>query len=236
MRKLMAALVCSSALFASTQANAAIQEILGTDVGLAISGTNLTTETFNSFSAGTTANFVNSFATFSTVGAKIETGSSAGQFAAPSLSGGTPDLTPYLSVFGGTTQTITFTGGTAVALGLYVGSLDEYNSITFKFASGPDQTFTGNQIAAATGMNTTHPNTVGAQSNGFLLFSGLGAFTSVVLSSSQNSFEVDNIAFYSEIAPGVPETSTWAMMILGFFGVGFMAYRRKSNNIAFRIA
>ena len=28
---------------------------------------------------------------------------------------------------------------------------------------------------------------------------------------------------------GVPEPSTWAMMILGFFGVGVMAYRRKSR-------
>jgi hypothetical protein len=27
----------------------------------------------------------------------------------------------------------------------------------------------------------------------------------------------------------VPEPSTWAMMILGFFGVGFMAYRRESK-------
>ena len=27
----------------------------------------------------------------------------------------------------------------------------------------------------------------------------------------------------------VPEPSTWAMMILGFFGVGFMAYRRKAE-------
>ena len=27
----------------------------------------------------------------------------------------------------------------------------------------------------------------------------------------------------------VPEPSTWAMMILGFLGVGFMAHRRKSN-------
>src|SRR5207247_3135122 len=27
-------------------------------------------------------------------------------------------------------------------------------------------------------------------------------------------------------APAVPEPSTWAMMILGFSGVGFMAYRR----------
>jgi hypothetical protein len=34
----------------------------------------------------------------------------------------------------------------------------------------------------------------------------------------------------------VPEPSTWAMMILGFFGLGFVAYRRKSNGIQFRLA
>jgi hypothetical protein len=33
----------------------------------------------------------------------------------------------------------------------------------------------------------------------------------------------------------VPEASTWAMMILGFFGVGFMAYRRKSQ-MSLRVA
>ena len=27
----------------------------------------------------------------------------------------------------------------------------------------------------------------------------------------------------------VPEPSTWAMMILGFLGVGFMAYRNKNT-------
>jgi hypothetical protein len=32
-----------------------------------------------------------------------------------------------------------------------------------------------------------------------------------------------------EIAPAVPEPSTWAMLVLGFAGVGFMAYRRKSK-------
>jgi hypothetical protein len=30
----------------------------------------------------------------------------------------------------------------------------------------------------------------------------------------------------------VPEPSTWAMMLLGFAGVGFMAYRRKSKSVA----
>ena len=28
----------------------------------------------------------------------------------------------------------------------------------------------------------------------------------------------------------VPEPSTWAMMILGFAGIGFMAYRRSRKN------
>jgi hypothetical protein len=31
------------------------------------------------------------------------------------------------------------------------------------------------------------------------------------------------------VTTGVPEPSTWAMMLLGFAGVGFMAYRRKSK-------
>jgi hypothetical protein len=34
----------------------------------------------------------------------------------------------------------------------------------------------------------------------------------------------------------VPEPATWAMMIVGFFGIGFMAYRRKQNGSAFRLA
>ena len=33
----------------------------------------------------------------------------------------------------------------------------------------------------------------------------------------------------------VPEASTWAMMLIGFAGVGFFAYRRKSQP-AFRFA
>jgi hypothetical protein len=42
----------------------------------------------------------------------------------------------------------------------------------------------------------------------------------------------------SDVVPGVPEPSTWAMMILGFAGIGFMAYRRKNsyNKMAFNAA
>jgi hypothetical protein len=33
--------------------------------------------------------------------------------------------------------------------------------------------------------------------------------------------------------PAVPEPSTWAMMILGFLGLGFLAYRRKGKALSF---
>jgi hypothetical protein len=39
----------------------------------------------------------------------------------------------------------------------------------------------------------------------------------------------------SGFASSVPEPSTWAMMILGFLGIGFAAYRRKSRS-TFRLA
>ena len=35
---------------------------------------------------------------------------------------------------------------------------------------------------------------------------------------------------------GVPELSTWAMMLLGFAGVGFAAYRRRNQSTVLRVA
>ena len=55
-------------------------------------------------------------------------------------------------------------------------------------------------------------------------FSGGDAFDTVVFSSTTPAFETTNLS-----VANVPEPSTWAMMILGFFGVGFMAYRKKSQ-------
>jgi hypothetical protein len=38
------------------------------------------------------------------------------------------------------------------------------------------------------------------------------------------------------ITAAVPEPSTWAMMMLGFAGIGFMTYRRRAGNAALRVA
>jgi hypothetical protein len=50
---------------------------------------------------------------------------------------------------------------------------------------------------------------------------------------------LDSVRLYDEngspITAAVPEPSTWAMMILGFCGLGFLAYRRK-NGAALSVA
>jgi PEP-CTERM motif len=45
-----------------------------------------------------------------------------------------------------------------------------------------------------------------------------------------------NMAFSITGVGAVPEPSTWAMMILGFAGLGFMAYRRRNTSAMFRVA
>jgi hypothetical protein len=46
----------------------------------------------------------------------------------------------------------------------------------------------------------------------------------------------DNTGSITVQISAVPEPATWAMMLLGFAGVGFMAYRRKQNGQSFRFA
>lgn len=55
------------------------------------------------------------------------------------------------------------------------------------------------------------------------------AFNSITFSDNQtNAFEF-NVGPAPSRVGGVPEPSTWAMLLLGFVGVGFMAYRRKAH-------
>ena len=63
----------------------------------------------------------------------------------------------------------------------------------------------------------------------------LGCTSSSTLSDVSISFGTNGFSVPADPVVAVPEPSTWAMMILGFFGVGFMAYRRKRQD-AFRIA
>jgi hypothetical protein len=68
---------------------------------------------------------------------------------------------------------------------------------------------------------------------------GDGSPFSVGTVSGNDIFETGgNVGFgvgTMSVTAAVPEPSTWAMMILGFCGLGFMAYRRKGNQ-ALRVA
>ena len=105
----------------------------------------------------------------------------------------------------------------ALALGDY--------SVSFYLAgnmrNAPSQTTT---VSLGTQSFTFTP----ANTDGYQLFSLLFTNQSGFLSfsdsgpSNQQGNLLDSITVAS-----VPEPSTWAMMVLGFFGVGFLAYRRK---------
>ncbi len=63
-----------------------------------------------------------------------------------------------------------------------------------------------------------------------------GFVTGGSLMNAHINLGLTNVAAFdpNTVTPGVPEPSTWAMMILGFAGVGFMAYRRRHQTAALR--
>jgi hypothetical protein len=62
----------------------------------------------------------------------------------------------------------------------------------------------------------------------FFDFSGTGAFRYYALGASTVAFAQGNSdqEFSAVLASGVPEPSTWAMLLLGFAGLGFAGYRK----------
>jgi PEP-CTERM motif len=150
-------------------------------------------------------------------GFQIKTPPADGDGAPPNNS--SPSGTPYLSVLGGGSATITFALGVK-AFQFDWGSIDAYNTLTIT-SSGSDPIIVpgGNFINAANG-NQVSPGTNGL----FTVWSTGGeTFSSVTLTSASNSFEIDNLAV------GVPEPATWAMMIVGFGMAGAILRRARSG-------
>ncbi len=112
------------------------------------------------------------------------------------------------------------------------------------FASGGDQIFdnafnTANLANPLTGdglefLGTPFPDKMNLATGFNLWGNGGGSFTGYVETPNNLIYQVDNGTTTFSVA-AVPEPSTWAMMILGFMGVGFVAYRRKAQG-GFRFA
>jgi hypothetical protein len=93
--------------------------------------------------------------------------------------------------------------------------------------------------------NTSPPGTNAVQNSeniSFFPFS-LGGFnpsapaiyTITMTMDDANNSPIGSVDIQVDVG-AVPEPSTWAMMILGFLGLGFMTYRRKRNGAALSVA
>ena len=159
----------------------------------------------------------------------IVNGSGSGFTASPA-----GDTTNYLSVLAGGSETLTF-GAAYKEFGLFWGSIDTFNTITFlNTTTNASFVYTNSPLANPDGDQTSPATNTYVD---FVFGPGVG-FNKIVLSSGRNAFELDNVFFGplgGEVV-GTPEPSTWAMMILGFLGIGFISYRRRSTNSTFRFA
>lgn len=125
------------------------------------------------------------------------------------------DDTHYLTVAGGTSAELTSVK-LLKSFSLYMGSPDTYNSIRF-IGDNYDFTLTGGQISAGyTGQSWGWGQRINFDFGGYNV-------NRIVLTSSSNSFEVDNFA----ASAAVPEPATWVAMILGFGLLGAEMRRRR---------
>lgn len=173
--------------------------------------------------AGTTvvADFSNPLApgvSNSTTGSVLTVaGTMPGQYAQPAPAS-PPDA--YQAVQTGGASTFDFTKSLGV-FSFYWGSIDTYNTLEFRRADGSlVQAFTGSAFAAPANGNQSASATNRRVTFGF---TGQEAVKKVVFKSSQNAFEYDTLAI-----AGIPEPTTWAMMILGFGLIGGAMRSRKT--------
>jgi hypothetical protein len=120
----------------------------------------------------------------------------------------------YFGVVNNTTHALLSIGVSAPgAFGFEGDGIDTFTSFTSSTGDttgygGPDATFAS--LDGSTGTVFFGPNGIGA--NG-----GTDVF------SLEEAIALNTLV----VTSGVPEPSTWAMMILGFVGLGFMARRRR---------
>ena len=131
---------------------------------------------------------------------------------------GQADVTPFDSVFNNLTLNASGTAGAFTALLLDI-VVPTNETVTFSSSSTPITSGAMQQLSS--------------NGNNFILVTAENGetFSSLKLSTSGNISDIKQTRV--DIASAVPEPSTWAMMVLGFAGVGFLAYRKNGSRFRF---
>lgn len=126
-------------------------------------------------------------------------------------------------------------------------------STSFNFAGSLADAFITGQFAADNSLATIKLNGTtiytgpGAPTSQFGSWTAFGATTGFVLGQNTLEFELLNYALnggnpgglnvqFLTATTSVPEPATWAMMLLGFLGMRWLAYRRRKAVIGLRVA
>jgi hypothetical protein len=166
--------------------------------------------------------------------AHTDKGTSVNVDAAPLGMGTGPDGTTYMGVQGGSSEVATWTTP-QTSLSIYWGSIDgdicgggssscgNLNSISIQLGT---TVLTGADLIGMSGVLGEGMQGNSAD-NQLVTIRGLDPFTTVTFATTGNAFEFT--------LASVPEPSTWAMMVLGFAGLGYAAFRRNSKGRALAI-
>jgi len=144
----------------------------------------------------------------------------SGQSAAPA-----GDNTNYYSVaYPQSSGTGTFQAGAGMSynyFGLYWGSIDDYNTLSFYSNGSLVATYTGLDVIAA---GTALGDQTAAGSNRYVNFLFDTTFDRIDFSTTNFAFETDNHAFATT---SVPEPGTLGLLGMGLLGAGMARRRRK---------
>jgi len=126
-----------------------------------------------------------------------------------------------------TTQNAIFTlGGAADYFGIFWGSIDSYNSISFYLGTSLVASYSGSDIVG----QFADGNQLSLNSNRYINFDfGSEAYDSVKLTSTSFAFESDNHAFKKLVS--VTEPTTGLLLLLGLVG---LALARRQERISHR--
>ena len=156
-------------------------------------------------------------------------------FSGGTISNAPPSTSGIIQLFGGAstpvTDTITFSHAVVNPV-MAIWSLGQGGiNASFNFAE-PVAIESGGPSAEYGGVSITGSgNTVsGAEGNGTIQF--IGTYTSV----SWTNPTTENWYGFTVGVGAVPEPSTWAMLLLGFAGLGFAGYRRTKARVSFAAA